>query len=47
LPLIFSAPVKNECLRLINAYAEELIRMITNKYTPEEICKEIREDKRN
>ena len=39
---IFSNPVKDECVRLVNSYLDELIEMIASEYTPEEICLEIR-----
>merc|ERR1712066_724579 len=37
-----SNPVKDECVRLVNSYLNELIEMIVSEYTPEEICLAIR-----
>ena len=39
---IVSNPVKDECVRLVNSYLDELIDMIASEYTPEEICVDIR-----
>jgi len=37
-----SNPVKDECVRLVNSYLEDLVQMIVSEYTPEEICVAIR-----
>lgn len=38
----FSNPVKDECVRLVNSYLDDLVQMIVSEYTPEEICVAIR-----
>ena len=38
-----SNPVKNECVRFVNSYLDELVNLIVSEYTPEEICVAIRE----
>ena len=38
-----SNPVKNECVRLVNSYLDDLVQMIVSEYTPEEICVAIRD----
>ena len=37
-----SNPVKDECVRLVNSYLDDLVQMIVSEYTPEEICVAIR-----
>ena len=35
--------MKNECVRFVNSYLDELVNLIVSEYTPEEICVAIRE----
>ena len=34
--------MKDECVRLVNSYLDDLVQMIVSEYTPEEICVAIR-----
>ena len=42
-----SNPVKNECVRFVNSYLDELVNLIVSEYTPEEGRLEKRETPHN
>ncbi len=37
-----SAPIKKECLNLVESYTDEIIDMFVKEYTPRQICEELK-----
>jgi hypothetical protein len=37
----FSAPIQQQCVKLIDLYMEEIIDMFVKDYTPEQVCAEL------